>query len=67
MMQLTFLKELVLIKQVHQKSDICHHWYFLNKEFKFKPYICNRCHSLLMISMNLSNIANLKITNANYH
>ena len=19
--------------------DICHYWYFLNKEFKFRPYI----------------------------
>ena len=36
--------------------DICHYWYFLNYSFKFQPYVCNRCHNLLMISMNISDI-----------
>ena len=25
---------------------ICHHWYFLNKGFKYEPYLCNDCHDL---------------------
>ena len=33
----------------------------------FQPYVCNRCHDLLMMSMNLSNIAILKIKNVDYH
>ena len=37
--------------------DTCQYWYFLNKGFKFQQYVCNRCHDLLIISMNLSNIA----------
>ena len=49
--------ELALIKQVHQKSDIFHYWYFLNYSFKFQPNVCNRCHDLLMMSINLSDIA----------
>ena len=49
-----------------KKCDVCNHWYFLNKGFKFQPYICNRCHDLLMMSMNLSDIAILKIENADY-
>ena len=36
---------------------ICHYWHFLNKGFKFLPNICSRCHDLLILSMNLSNIA----------
>ena len=48
--ELTFLKELMLIKQMHQ-----------NYSFTFQPNVCNRCHDLLMISMNLSNIAILNI------
>ena len=43
-----------------KKCDICHYWYFLNKGFKFQSYICNRCHDILMMSMNLD-IAILKI------
>ena len=48
-----------------KEHDICHNWYFLNKGFKFQPYVCNRCYDLL-ISMNLSDIAILKIKNADY-
>ena len=41
--------------------DVCHYWYFLNYNLKFKPNVCNRCHDLLMTSINLSNIAILNI------
>ena len=45
-----------------KKCDICHYWYFLNKGFKFQSYICNRCHDILMMSMNLdSAILKIKI------
>ena len=47
-----------------RECDICHYWYFLNKGFKFQTYVCNRSHDLLMMSMNLDNIAILKIKNA---
>ena len=49
-----------------KECDICHYWYFLNTGFKFQPYVCNRYHDLLMMSMNLSNIPILKIKNADY-
>ena len=48
-----------------KQCDICYYCYFLNKGFKFQPYGCNRCHDLLIMSMNLSGIAILKIKNAN--
>ena len=44
-----------------KECDICHYCYFLNKGFQFQPYVCNGCHELLMMSMNLSDIAILKI------
>ena len=46
-----------------KESDICHYWYFLNKGFKFQPYVCNRCRDLLMKSINLIDINILKIEN----
>ena len=49
-----------------KECDICHYWYFLGKGFKFQPNVCNRCHDLLMISMNLSDIAILNIKGSNY-
>ena len=60
MIGLTFPKELMLIRQVHKKeSDICHYQYFLNYIFTFQPNVQNRRHDLLMMSMNLSDIATL--------
>ena len=49
-----------------KECDICHCWYFLNYSFKFQPNVCNRCHDLLMMSMNLSNIAILNIKGSDY-
>ena len=34
-----------------REYDTCHYWYFLNY------IVCNRCYYLLMMSMNLSDIA----------
>ena len=49
-----------------KECDICHYWYFLNYNFKFQPNVCNRCHDLLMMSMNLSNITILNIKGSDY-
>ena len=37
--------------------DVFHYWYFLNCRFKFQPNVCNRCHDLLLMSVNISDIA----------
>ena len=50
-----------------KECDICHYWYFLNYSFKFQPNVCNRCHDLLMMSLNLSDIAILNIKGSDYH
>ena len=52
-----------------KECDICRYWYFLNYSFKFQPKVCNRCHDiyLLMISMNLKDIAVSNIKGSDYH
>ena len=42
-----------------KECDTCHYCYFLYYSFKFQPNVCNRCHDLLMMSMNLCDIATL--------
>ena len=49
-----------------KESDTCHYWYFLNYSFNFQPNVYNRCHDLLMISINLSDIAILNIKGSDY-
>ena len=62
-----FLKELMLIKQVHQKILMfVTIGKFLNKGCKFEPHVCNRCHDLLMMSMKLSDIAILNIKGSDH-
>ena len=30
-----------------KECDICHYYYFLDKDFKYEPSLCNRCHDLM--------------------
>ena len=54
-------------KSASKECDTFHYWYFSNKGFKDQPNVCNRCHDLLMMSMNLSNIAILNIKGSDYY
>ena len=49
-----------------KECDICHYWYFLNYSSKFQPNDSNRCHDLLMMPVNVSDIAILKIKGSDY-
>ena len=62
MTELTFLKELMLIGQGNQKSAIfVTNVFFFRWRFNFQPHVWNKCHDLLMMTMNLSDIAILNI------
>ena len=50
-----------------KECDICNYWYISKKGFKFSTYVWNRCHDLLTMPMNHSNIAILNIKSADYH
>ena len=30
-----------------KECDICHYWYFLNRDFKYEKYLCNVCHNFI--------------------
>ena len=50
-----------------KQCDIYHYWHILNKGFKFQPNFCNRCHDLLIMSMNLTDIGIRNIKGSDYH
>ena len=56
----------VIKTSASKECDICHYWYFLNFSFKFQPNACNRCHDLLIMSINLSDVAILNIKGSDY-
>ena len=47
-----------------KESDIYHYGYFIEKGFKFQLRVCNNCHDVLMMSVNLNDIAILDINSA---
>ena len=57
---------IVVSKEIGATIDFCHYCYFSNYSFKFQPNVCNRCHDLLMMSMNLNGIAILNIRGSDY-
>ena len=67
MIELTFLKEFTLIKtSVSKEYDVCHFWDFKDKKFKFELHVCKGYHDVLMVSINLSDIAILSIKGVDY-
>ena len=49
-----------------KECDVCHYWYFLNYSSKFQLDVFNRCYDLLMMPVNLTDIAILSIKGSNY-
>ena len=49
-----------------RECDVSHYQYFLSCSFKFQPEVWNRCHDLLMVSMNISNITIFTIKDSDY-
>ena len=62
-----------MIKLIFQKDEyvnrtnrskecmLCHYWYFLNKSFKYGPYLCDGCYDIVQRSTDFKNIANVRI------
>ena len=48
------------------ECDVCHYCHFLNKGFKSQTYVCNGCHNLLLVFINLDHIAILNINSDDY-
>ena len=67
MIVLMYLKELMSIKQMHQKNVICVIFaIFLNKDFKYKPYLCNGCHDLMQKALNINDVAIVSVKGNEY-
>ena len=47
------------------ECDICHYWYFLDKVFKYEPYLCNGCHDLMQQAINFNNVAIVSVKGSN--
>ena len=40
-----------------KECNICHYWYFLDKNFSYEPYLCNGCHDLMQKAISFKHVA----------
>ena len=48
-----------------KECTICHYWFF-HHGFKFQDFLCNGCHDLTSLSVNLSDIAIKTVKSVDY-
>ena len=59
-------EEIDLAKSSNSKEYmVCHSW-LLNHEFEFQDYVCNGCHDLTILSVNICDIAIIAVKNVDY-
>ena len=46
--------------------DICHYWYFLDKNFTFEQYLCDGFHDLMQKAMSFNDVAIVSIKSIDY-
>ena len=49
-----------------KECDICHYWHFLYNHSMFQPNVYNLFHDILMMAMNLIDVAILNIKGSDY-
>ena len=55
-----------LAKQNSSKKCMICRYCFFNHGFKSQDYVCNGCHDLTVLSVNISDIATITIKNVDY-
>ena len=49
-----------------KECNICHYWYFLDKNFSYEPFFSNECHDLMQKAMSFKNVATVSIKGNDY-
>ena len=53
------ISEGIDVNKTNDKSkeyEICHYWYFIDKNFNYQKYLCNRCHDLMQKALSFNNV-----------
>ena len=45
---------------------LCHHYYFLDKNFSYGPYLCDGCYNIMQKSNDFKNIAIVHVKKSAY-
>ena len=53
-------------RNASKECDICYYWYFKDISFKYEPYLCNGCHSLMHKAINFNDVVVVSIKGSSY-
>ena len=45
-----------------KECNICHFWYFFDKNFNYEPYLCNGFHDMTIKAVTFNDVARRKWT-----
>ena len=45
---------------------LCHYWYFLDKNFSYGSFLCDRCYNMMQKCSKLKNIAIVRVKESAY-
>ena len=63
---LIFQKDDINKTNASKECDICHHWYFSDRNFKYEPYLCNGCHDVMQKALNFNDVAIVSAKGSDY-
>ena len=49
-----------------KECDICHYWYFLDKNFNYQAHLCNGCHDSMQKAVSFNDVAIVSIKGSDY-
>ena len=55
----TDVSEGIIVNKINalKEWDNFHYWYFLDRGFKYKPYLYNGCHDLTLKDINFNDVS----------
>ena len=53
-------------EETSRGCSLCKFYYFLDKNFKYGPYLCDGCYDMSMKAVSMQNLANIN-HNGNYY
>ena len=55
------------VKSNYSKECMVFHYWSFNHGFQFQDSVCNSCHNLMILCLNVSNIAIITVKVVDYH
>ena len=49
-----------------KECDLCHHWYNIDKNFNYQPYLCNGSHDIIIKPVRFNVVAVVSVKGNTY-